>query len=657
MKGTSRDGFDAEWQEIGLFTLEGDLISRCELFDEADLGAALARFDELQPQARQVDNAASQVNERFWSYYRARAWDAMAQLLADDISTNDRRRVVNAGVQHGRDNAIADMRALAEVEANIAVAVIATRGERLVLTRVGSSNRDLRHGEFGVELLAIAEIDTDNQIVATVLFDPDDFYAALGELDVRYVAGEAAANAHTWSVITQMYAALNRHELPRVTPNWVNVDHRRGTNFAPGDLLEYLRAGWDLHKDINYYIEAVHRLSDVGTIVTHAVHGRSQEGFAAEWRMIEILTVEGDRINRCELFDEEDLDAALARFDELHTQAREPKNAATQVTERFLAQFAARDWDAMPEMMADNFSSDDRRRVVGAGVRQGRNAQITDMRAIADLGITYSTTTHVATRGERLALSRTRMSARDQPFYGEMLDVLEVNADAQIVEYVVFDPNELDAAIAELDARYVAGEAAAHADTWSVIAEAMAGFTRREPPATTPDAVYVDHRPLVTTEAVDLSASLRAMWDLISDVSICIEAVHRLDEFGAVITQTVKLTSQEDFDAEWRMINVFTIEGGLISRTEVFDEADLDAALARFDELHPPARRLENAASQVGERYMVHFEAGDWDAIAEILADDFSSEDRRRVVGAGVRHGRDAEIVDMRAIAGLGSRT
>ncbi len=28
-------------------TIEGDLISRCEMFDEADLDAALARFDEL----------------------------------------------------------------------------------------------------------------------------------------------------------------------------------------------------------------------------------------------------------------------------------------------------------------------------------------------------------------------------------------------------------------------------------------------------------------------------------------------------------------------------------------------------------------------------------------------------------------------------------
>ncbi len=47
------------------------------------------------------------------------------------------------------------------------------------------------------------------------------------------------------------------------------------------------------------------------------------------------------------------------------------------------------------------------------------------------------------------------------------------------------------------------------------------------------------------------------------------------------------------------MINLLTVEGDLINRCELFDEADLDAALARFDELSRPAPQLENAASQV----------------------------------------------------------
>ena len=65
-----------------------------------------------------------------------------------------------------------------------------------------------------------------------------------------------------------------------------------------------------------------------------------------------------------------------------------------------------------------------------------------------------------------------------------------------------------------------------------------------------------------------------------------------------------------------------------------FDEADLDAAIARFDQLSRPAPRLENAASQVDERFSAYFAARDWDAMAEMLADDFCSDDRRRVVNA-----------------------
>ena len=66
---------------------------------------------------------------------------------------------------------------------------------------------------FGV--LNVVEIDADDRITAMVVFDPDDIDAAFEELDARYLAGEAAAHAHTWSVIAGAYAALNRHELPR----------------------------------------------------------------------------------------------------------------------------------------------------------------------------------------------------------------------------------------------------------------------------------------------------------------------------------------------------------------------------------------------------------------------------------------------------------
>ncbi len=100
------------------------------------------------------------------------------------------------------------------------------------------------------------------------MFELDDFDAAITELDARYLAGEAAAHARTWSVITQGHAALGRNQLPPLTPDCVSIDHRRGTSFAPGELTAYFRAGFDLDQNIRSYVEVVHRLSDLGGVCT-----------------------------------------------------------------------------------------------------------------------------------------------------------------------------------------------------------------------------------------------------------------------------------------------------------------------------------------------------------------------------------------------------
>ena len=65
------------------------------------------------------------------------------------------------------------------------------------------------------------------------MFDLDDIDAAFEELDARYLAGEAAAHAHTWSIIAGAFAALNRRELPADAPDLVSIDHRRGDRLRP----------------------------------------------------------------------------------------------------------------------------------------------------------------------------------------------------------------------------------------------------------------------------------------------------------------------------------------------------------------------------------------------------------------------------------------
>ena len=109
----------------------------------------------------------------------------------------------------------------------------ATRDPRRFITRCSASSRS-------------TPTSGSSRVVS---FDLDDFDAAFAELDARYLAGEAAAHAHTWSVIAGAYAAINRHELPATTPDWVNIDHRAESAFAPGDLIAYIRAAWDARPD------------------------------------------------------------------------------------------------------------------------------------------------------------------------------------------------------------------------------------------------------------------------------------------------------------------------------------------------------------------------------------------------------------------------
>jgi hypothetical protein len=264
-------------------------------------------------------------------------------------------------------------------------------------------------------VLAVVEINSGDQIAAIVVFDADDFDAAIAELDGRYLAGEAATHAHTWSVIAQAYAAANRLDLEGypTTPNWVTVDHRGESAFGVDEIFAYLRAGRAAEQDTTTYVEAVHRLNNNGAVITYAAHETSPEGFEAEWRGITVLTVEGALINRCEIFDEADLDAALAKFDQFSQPTPRLENKATRAFERFLSCFAARDWDSEAEILADNVCTDDRRRSANAGIRYGRDAEIEDSKAAAKVGFASLAPAVVATRGTHLMLSRTLVTGRD----------------------------------------------------------------------------------------------------------------------------------------------------------------------------------------------------------------------------------------------------
>ena len=127
------------------------------------------------------------------------------------------------------------MRAIADLGVtNVTSTVIATRGERLVLSRVRFSGRTSGPRRSTPRCSASSRSTPTTGSRRRVVFDLDDIDAAFEELDARYLAGEAAAHAHTWSVIARPTPRSTGTNFPRLTPDWVNIDHRRGAQrFAP----------------------------------------------------------------------------------------------------------------------------------------------------------------------------------------------------------------------------------------------------------------------------------------------------------------------------------------------------------------------------------------------------------------------------------------
>ena len=278
---------------------------------------------------------------------------------------------------------------------------------------------------------------------------------------------------------------LNRHEPGPMLGRLVFADHRRvpfGSAENYGRAIEEL---WTSVPDARYWTKTVHALDTHGLVSTLVIEGTDAHGNELQWGRTFLFLSDGPQV---EVYEEDGVDAALARFDELRTQARRLENAASHASARHSAHFAARDWDALAKVLADDFVTDDRRRAVNAGIRHGRDAEVANMQAAADVGITYTAFVVIATRGERLILTHASVGGGGSAeFSWEGLSVVEINSDNQIAAFVIFELDDFDAAIAELDARYLAGEAAPHARTWSVVAGGYASLNRREVPATTTD--------------------------------------------------------------------------------------------------------------------------------------------------------------------------
>ena len=125
----------------------------------------------------------------------------------------------------------------------------------------------------------------------------------------------------------------------------------------------------------------------------------------------------------------------------------------TALLDPLAAAFAARDWDWLRDRFAADIAVEDRRTTVNAGPAVGPESVAALFRGFADVGFETLDQEPIANVGDRLALLR-RVYRSAAGFELAMLAVAEANVQGLAAGLVLFDLDELDAALAELDARF-----------------------------------------------------------------------------------------------------------------------------------------------------------------------------------------------------------
>jgi hypothetical protein len=487
-KGRASGGdFDISNWGLSLFGPDGRH-ARFELFDVGHEAEALARFDELVGTGGGLAdvragaaplpepwfaNSAWRSLDRTIRCFNARDWDGMTATYAPEHRMDDRRRLMR--IEGARRQFFENERWLFDLPGSAFRAeLLASRGDRLAVARVSFTAGGDDAGPMAVDVLDVVEVGADARRIALVSFDPDDLDAAYAELDRRFYAGEGSAHAEAGRALTEgiahrVWGAIQA----QFVPTFVEYDHRHfalhGTTRGSEAWVQKVRALVDLAPDAAMRLTHV-RFAPGGALFQMSWYG-TREGGDFEIPLLAVHELNAaHRIVRADLYDADQVDQAYARFRELAGRPPAPEsrqqpfaNAATRHFERVAAAIGARDFDRFAAEFAADFRNVDRRPQFQ--LESDREPWLSAFRQIVELTTKPPALHTLATRGDRLALVRLHWEGEGGDIGLSEVDwlvVVEVDDRGQRRVGVTFDPSQLDAAYAELDVRWEAGEARRH---------------------------------------------------------------------------------------------------------------------------------------------------------------------------------------------------
>jgi hypothetical protein len=541
--------------------------------------------------------------------------DALATLMGDPMELVDHP----TGAVYDRQGQLASLHSMLSAEGlRFRQEPLATLGDSLVLCRRSVSASGLARGrEFDVgayEMRAIDlfEVDARGRHRRVESFAADRLGDAVARLYERYaeLLPDGAERERAAATARSVAVMLGEPDPERWATSWAPAieftDARTvglGSVTGAGELLRAARTlkelsdvyGWRTHDVLGLRSNAL--LDDRTQFGTDRASGGAYE------RRVLLLLVFGSDglVARMEQFDSDRDAEALARFDELTgdvqgyaelTAVRASariENAATRSAQQAGEAWEARDWERVASFRAPGFRLLDRRAL--SQVDLDRDRHLEDLRRSFEMASSRYTSEVLATRGERLALSRLLWSGAGRstgPSEIEWLEVAELDDDGRFLTIVTFDPEDLDAAYAELDARYAAGEGAAHGPVSATMRAFRSAFAARDWEALaalfTPDLVVNDHRRLGWETLRGPAAYVKAMQslvDLAPDARLRLDHVRTSDRALFWVAGWLGTREGGAFEAPWIVVSEHDALGR-VRRFDQYDLEELDAARARF---------------------------------------------------------------------------
>ena len=703
---------------------------RFEYFDADRAAEALARFDELvagdgPPRAvrrRVTPNAGSVAMTRIDAALAAGDFDTFAAAIGPDFEEISHP----TGASYGREAMLRSVEHFLRLPgAKARHELLATLGDRLWLLRrwmgasvAGRTSFDV--GEFEKEEVGVHEVDEHGMALRNETFAADRLGDALVRLYGRFaeLLPEGTERTRAAGIARSLAAFDGRLDLDRLRaaygPSFQNIDHRVLGTWSVGDAEEMLQ---HFRLQLDHAPDFAARYDDVLAANAHAVVARMiffgtarDSGGPFETQLCALIRFGADgRMTHTEVFEAEQVVEALARFDELIGRGTDSvadwfENAAARTDRELFDRFNARDWAGVEALAAPELAFDERRRMVRNTC--GREVWLEQFRVLFDVPASRFTTKLLATRGERLSLSLHCFAGEVAGGGGplEMDDHLvlhEVDGEGRIVAIVLFDLEDADAAYAELDARWTAGEALAHSLASKWLADYLRFFAARDWNAMAtlfaPELVGENHRlvgwgTLHGPEAI--VSTLQAQIELAPDTQERVDHVRTCE--NAVLFEYAWHGTYAGgaFENLW-IVLVELDDAGRGRRADVWEAEQLERALTRFAEIgaepNPlapfPAREggmepllpslpasgrdrgrsplaaiaKPNPAAAFLERSWAAFDVVDLAAATEALATarahfspDFVWEDRRPIVG--LSGGLDLMLASARERLASGAR-